>query len=291
MVSIHNTLRNPAYTGENRCLPCTVLNGIIALGLAAAIGAVWVPLGTLALVIFLTLIYLRGYLVPGTPELTKRYFPAWALRAFGKDPLEGELVGQTIAGGEDRIAEENQETIGATETESLLRSAGIVKECAKEDDLCLTEAFHDAWWTEIRRYRDDEEFAATQLAGVLKVDPAEITVDAKNKGDEAADGSGRFAVAFEGTTIGRWESDAAFYADLASEPTLRKWLPAWESLTDQRRTELLVGMRAFLERCPTCEAALVSVENTHQSCCSSTVVGVSVDCECCGARVFSGSYT
>lgn len=30
----------------------------------------------------------RGYLIPGTPELTKRYIPAWALKLFGRTPVE-----------------------------------------------------------------------------------------------------------------------------------------------------------------------------------------------------------
>jgi C4-type Zn-finger protein len=49
-------------------------------------------------------------------------------------------------------------------------------------------------------------------------------------------------------------------------------------------------MRAFLESCPNCESALEQVENVRETCCSSSVVGVDVDCSECGARVFSGRY-
>jgi hypothetical protein len=34
----------------------------------------------------LALVYLRGYLVPGTPAFTKRYFPDWLLAWFDKTP-------------------------------------------------------------------------------------------------------------------------------------------------------------------------------------------------------------
>ena len=80
-------LRQPEYTGENRCLPCTVVNAIIAGALAAAATLLVTPVGGgVVLVLSLAAIYLRGYLVPGTPELTKRYLPDRVLRLFDKAP-------------------------------------------------------------------------------------------------------------------------------------------------------------------------------------------------------------
>jgi len=80
-------LRQPAYTGENRCLPCTVLNIAIAGTLAVGAALLATPLaGAVVLVASLSAIYLRGYLVPGTPELTKRHAPDRLLRLFGKAP-------------------------------------------------------------------------------------------------------------------------------------------------------------------------------------------------------------
>ena len=73
-----DALRQPEYTGENRCWPCTTVNSLIALGVAAVVGAGVFTLAdaTLALVATLTVlalsavsIWLRGYLVPGTPGL------------------------------------------------------------------------------------------------------------------------------------------------------------------------------------------------------------------------------
>ncbi|WP_436346264.1 hypothetical protein [Natronorubrum sp. FCH18a] len=84
-------LKQPEYTGENRCEPCTILN----LAIAAVVGSLVArktKLGGLAAVgVSIGLIYLRGYLVPGTPTLTKRYLPPEVLRWFGKDP-EPELA-------------------------------------------------------------------------------------------------------------------------------------------------------------------------------------------------------
>jgi len=265
-------LRQPEYTGENRCMPCTVVNSVIAIGLAAVLAFLWPPVGPVALVVFLATIYLRGYLVPGTPELTRR-FPEWLLRLFGKESVDETMevdAGVSTLEGEDRAPEE---------TEALLRSAGVVEEC--DDDLCLTGEFEDVRWRRIRRFRADDERAATQLAAVIDVDPDAL---------EFVEDDDRFGVTFEGDRIAQWASDAAFYADLATEPTLSEWLPDWDGLSDRQRTELLAGMRAFLEECPACDADLAQVEDVRKSCCSGEMVNVSVDCPDCGALVFSGSY-
>lgn len=126
--SLGERFREPEYTGENRCMPCTVLNAALALALtvaAAAFGPVT------ALVVFVgsfASIYFRGYLVPGTPELTKRYLPARVLALFGKAP-EGPRDGWE-GGGPVRVTDEtaavtsesgpvpSTDTVGTDETSS-----------------------------------------------------------------------------------------------------------------------------------------------------------------------------
>jgi len=85
--------KNPEYTGANRCLPCTVVNTLIAAVLAVGVGvgvgtvagaAPGAVTGLAAFGVSVAAIYFRGYLVPGTPTLTKRYFPPWLLALFGK---------------------------------------------------------------------------------------------------------------------------------------------------------------------------------------------------------------
>ena len=282
-MSTLDTFRRPEYTGDNRCLPCTIVNSFIALIAAAAIALVWVPAGMAALGVFAGTIYLRGYLVPKTPELTQRYFPESVLRAFGKEPVEPPAGGPSGSTGSQATAASEPgdgDPVDPEAVETQLLEAGVVEEDEREDDLQLTETFRDDWWRRIRWYRGDETDAKARLGTVLDIDP-----DGIGFRDES-----RFIVTYEGDRIGAWDSDAAFYADLAVEPTLKEWLPDWEELGDRRRTELIAGMRAFLETCPACEAALEPVENVRESCCSSQVVGVTVDCEACGALVFSGQY-
>jgi hypothetical protein len=76
-------LEQPAYTGENRCAPCTLVNLAIAVVLAILAGRRNRALGLLVFLGGAGLVYLRGYLVPGTPELTKRYLPESVLSMFG----------------------------------------------------------------------------------------------------------------------------------------------------------------------------------------------------------------
>jgi hypothetical protein len=83
-----DTLGQPEYTGENRCLPCTALNLAVAVGVAVVVGRRRRAVAGAWLAVAVALIALRGYLVPGTPELTKRYLPDRVLAWFGKDPWD-----------------------------------------------------------------------------------------------------------------------------------------------------------------------------------------------------------
>lgn len=266
--------RKPEYTGENRCLPCTAINVFAALLLAISIALVWPPGGAFVMIACLLVIALRGYLVPGTPTLTARYLPETVLRWFGKAEPTERFAAETSS--DERVRD------GKSDVEELLLSAGVVEVDPGTDDLQLTERFHDAWWRRIRRLRDDGG-ELERLAAILDVDVDALSIDVEG-------GNDRLVVSFEEDAIAHWVSEAAFYADLAVEPTLREWLPRWDELTDDRRTSLIAGLRAFLEECPRCEAPLEPVENVRKSCCSSDFVRVTVECEACDSRVFDGSY-
>jgi hypothetical protein len=106
--TVGDRLRRPEYTGENRCLPCTAVNLCLAALGAAVVAVALGPIG--GAVVFAGAagaIYFRGYLVPGTPALTARYFPPWLLELFGKEfdlretlePVAGVAVRATPEGG------------------------------------------------------------------------------------------------------------------------------------------------------------------------------------------------
>ena len=151
--------RQPEYTGENRCLPCTATNVVIAAVAGAAVALVWPPAGAGVLAVGLLAIYLRGYLVPGTPAFTRRYFPDAVLRAFDKtDPRPTAPASRSVADGAG--ADQPAETPGLTfldDPESLLLAAGVLEPCPEVDDRCLTPAFRTAWRDRIEAVRTDAD--------------------------------------------------------------------------------------------------------------------------------------
>jgi hypothetical protein len=129
-------VRQPEYTGANRCLPCTALNTLIAVVLAAGATVLTTPVGGVAvLAVSLAAIYLRGYLVPGTPELTKRYLPDRVLVWFGKAP-ELPDPGDTV------------------DVEVYLLEAAAV-ETNENDELVRSEEFEAEWTDGISTVADD----------------------------------------------------------------------------------------------------------------------------------------
>jgi hypothetical protein len=271
---VADRLRQPEYTGENRCIPCTVANVCIAVGLSGGVAAgVGVAVGTLAaglaggavLVASLTAIYVRGYLVPGTPTLTKRYFPDRVLRLFDKHE-------------ETRASAEGTADIDPTEevdVEAWLVDHGLLTECENRDDLCLTDDLEAAWATELAAIRDGDLDRAV-LANLLDVDRA--TLQFRDHGEAF--------VAMVGTDrVGQWESEAAFLADVAAARTLEDRTADWSRLSLGARGQILGGLRLFLERCPSCRGGLDFSEDTVESCCR-TIDVVALRCRDCDARLF-----
>jgi len=292
--SLVTRLRRPEYTGENRCLPCTVLNvGIASVGstllaawiVAAGYSTVALGVATGVLAVSLAAIWLRGYLVPGTPTMTKRYLPASVLAAFGKTP---ESSPDGIAAGAGADAGAGDEGVKAGDTdgdaaapadaqpvdpEALLERAGAIEPC-RGDDRCLTDNFEGAWRDEI-----DAIGAADDLGPWLDrfgLDDGEVTT--KEVGNS-------FAVSVDGRRVGAWESQAAFHADLAAAALFADRLSGWAGLSARDRGQVCNGLRIFLERCPDCGSPVSFGTETVESCCTSRTVAA-VTCDDCGARVF-----
>jgi hypothetical protein len=254
-------LRRPEYTGENRCIPCTIVNLLIAVVLAGAVALVSVPLGTVALVAALAAIYLRGYLVPYTPTLTARYFPDRVLRWFEKDPSSG------IASTTDDLED--------VDVETLLYEADVVTECDHVDDLCVEPAFQQAWRARIEALREKESLRE-DLLDLLDLDGEH---EIEEYGDAAR------VVHVDGQHVGQWESDAALVADLAADEVLAQWHDGWADLHVVTRSEVLGSLRLFLEQCPSCDAPVSVDQDRARSCCRAIDVAV-MTCEACGARIF-----
>lgn len=256
-------IRQPEYTGENRCLPCTVMNTLIALVLAGVAWTVMTPLaGVGVFVSCLTVISLRGYLVPGTPELTKRYLPERIHR----------LIGMQHEGPTPMLEE------GEFDLETFLTEAAIIEDCPDEDDLCLEPNVRTAWRDEIAAIQRDGD-RLERLATRLEVDAAALSVE---------DSPGSYIASYEDSRIGVWPSKAAFLSDLAVAPVLDEYCAGWDRLEDDQQGVVVTGLRVFLEECPVCEGEVTRTTKTIESCCS-TRTQEALECADCGEQLFSQS--
>ncbi|MDQ2050303.1 hypothetical protein RBH26_07370 [Natronolimnohabitans sp. A-GB9] len=311
-LEIVDDLKQPEYTGENRCEPCTVLN----LAIAAVVGSVVARKtklgGLLAIGVSIGLIYLRGYLVPGTPTLTKRYLPPEVLRWFGKEPdpepgggfggIDSTAVAddassppESTAAGSTSAGSDNGETTSdsdpddadvtdsdvnagqpALDLETYFLESDVLEPCEDRDDLCLTDEFETVWFEEIEAVDEAGIDVATVVDAVgFDADPEEFDLESP---DEV------YQLVTDGGIAGRWPSRAALLADVAAARALESWMADWDAYDPETRGQVLSGLRMFLERCPTGGAVSMS-EEVVESCCTSHDV-FAVTCEETGERLF-----
>lgn len=262
--------RRVEYTGENRCLPCTVTNTLIAIlgGLLVGVGVfavnqsvpIAVVAGGLAMLAGLVQIWLRGYLVPGTPTLTKRYFPPWLLELFGKESVPKD----------DPTQDEDQQL----NVERPLMEVGALQFDETGEDFELTESFARVWRDAIEDVQSEDDLP-TRIESAFGVDGS-VTIE---NGDQAT------LVRLDQQMIGSWESRAAMIADVASWDVLADRHEGWEDLSPGERAQLAGGLRLYIDQCPVCDGPTSFDTETTTSCCSEYEVAT-VSCEECSARLF-----
>ncbi|SEL78061.1 hypothetical protein SAMN04488691_10812 [Haloferax larsenii] len=306
-IDVVESLHQPEYTGENRCEPCTVLNLVIA-GLLGSLVARKSKLGGLVAVgVSIGLIYLRGYLVPGTPTLTKQYLPPTVLEWFGKDPEPNLASGfgstttesASTAGSQatsnsesaspaspeepsEPVVDERDETDSAQDApgddlEAFFMNHDILEPCADSDDLCLTDDFEDAWTDETEALVDTD-LTAEKVADAFGIDESDQTFELITN-DEAR------ILKSETASLGQWPSRAALIADVAASRVLQSRILGWNEFAPEERGPILNSLRMFLETCPTTGGDIQLGEEVVESCCSSHKV-IAVTCEDSGERLF-----
>lgn len=261
------TVRQPEYTGENRCFPCTIANLILVLGASVAVGIITVnlaeqivlalALGGCLFVLSVVAIYLRGYVVPGTPMLTQRYAPGWFLELFDKRPSPVD--------------------VGDIDAEAVLLDAGVLNDSEDGGDLHLAEEFQTALR---RRLAETDEQDATEgdtldeLLEALRVSE-DVTITRYDHG---------VTVTLDGESESLWESETAISTDLATADVLEEFELQWSRLSPLNRVRLLRKVRMHLDRCPDCDARL-EIDMVSESCCSIDMVPVLM-CDSCSTRLF-----
>ena len=310
-------LRQPEYTGENRCLPCTVVNVLLAALLAAALSALLTPVvGLLGFGVGLALVYLRGYLVPGTPELTKEYFPPWLLRLFGKEPLETVETGGTVATRTARPAGERSELRARTNgTETTTRGTGGASAVAETtasagdvDDADATEAADGAPETA------DDDITAVPGAdnpfvagGIVSPDGATLTPEFRTAwrdriadldpddvepaavaavyGASEARETGDRSYVLDGSKSVRWGSAGALVADVVAAALLADHLEGWAEYDRDRRQSVLLGLRLHLDECPSCGGEVGYDQERVDPCCQKPHLVADAVCTDCGEPI------
>jgi hypothetical protein len=245
---LYDRFRDPAYTGRNRCVACTAVNAVLAVVAAGLVALVSPPLAAAALAVVGLVVTLRGYLVPGTPSLTRRYLPdrVHALFEAGDVPTE--------------------------DPAATLVALGVVDDPA---DPSLTPWFrrHHA---AARSGRRSDAALARYVADALSVDPGAVAFET------APDGDGVVATV-DDDWVGAWPSRAALTADAATDAVLSA-RPAWNDLDHVVRADLAGRVRGFVDECPACGGAVVDSEGAVDSCCRSVRV-FARSCSACDARL------
>lgn len=258
-MELFDRLRQPEYTGEKRCIPCTSVNiTLAAVGSTLLAKLTSRRLGTTAFGASLGIIYLRGYLVPGTPTITKRHLPEWILRGFNKDV--NSILDDTIE----------------IDPERVLLNAGAVKHCEEGTDLCLTDDFRKAWLEQIQTV-DTDHLDEDSLALTLGVSTRDnILIDKQ---------SDAFVAYTDNSIISQWGSRAAAIADVAAAAEIKKRIPDWSTLTPAETARVLMSLRIFIEQCPDCGGPVRVDKDIVESCCRSYDV-VASSCQKCDSRLF-----
>lgn len=247
-----SALQNSKYTGSNRCWKCTGFNLLLtALG-ATVLGFVNVLASGLLAVLGVGSIYFRGYLIPGTPTLTKRYLPSDVLHWFGHSRAEpGEAI------------------------ETVLLDAGVLRE--GEEDHHLDPDFETEWHETVAAMRDESpETLVRTIGGFDESSVGELVVEADAEPVIARADNLQFA---------QWDSRGTFLADAAAASLLADRSFAWPDLSFDERAAVLAGLRLWLSWCPLCEGELAVRQETVETCCD-TVEVVRGTCEDCGRRLF-----
>lgn len=252
-------IRQPEYIGDNRCWPCTVINVLIAGALTTGAAAVWQPAGVAVAMVSLTTIYFRGYLVPGTPMLTKRYLPGWVLKLFGKSATGA------LAAAESPVIE--------FDVVSFLNRASVVVD--KREDIELNPEFEARLKSTALTLDSDAALTAGSV-DLLGVDPEQVSF---------VDGGPSWRVIVDGAIRGIWESRAAFVTDLAAHRTLAVWTDEWDAVPGAARGRTLSAIRACFETCPVCSGNIKLGTEVVSSCCREYEV-VAATCLGCDARLF-----
>jgi hypothetical protein len=272
-MSIVDTVRRPEYTGENRCAPCTVVNAVIVAVAGLAIGVVSPVGGVAVLAVGAALVYLRGYVVPYTPQFAPRfaaYLPIdFGHAGGGAEEIDADEVDADDPAGGLSAADPDDDADGpdGEDVTLALIEAGVLSDGER---LHLTDEFEREWLSRVRRIRgDDREEVADRIAAAARFETdVRLTEDYAFLGSNASLQFNKPGVLVDAATV---EALEAF-----GVPE-RYWQPATRPL------------RLFLPECPICGGGVE--ETTTSECCGGSrgihnnIEKDVLACESCGSVI------
>ncbi|MDQ2049595.1 hypothetical protein RBH26_03775 [Natronolimnohabitans sp. A-GB9] len=271
MIDLFDRLRRPEYTGENRCFPCTITNGVL---LAAVVGALALLGRRLAAGVVAVggalAIGLRGYVVPYTPRIAPSLVAALPVDPFdhGVPDTAGSLSDSSAGADAMSASPTGDEVLTA------LLEAGVV--VSDGGEIRLDPDVREDWRREMRTLREADLADLARIAD-RRTEPS-VAVRTRrgwNRSVLVLDrGSGAL------TTLPRGIAVAELAAGRALEPHV-------ESAAIRRAAGR--PLRTLLEQCPLCDGELTV---SRSSCCGEvTPVGGTPSeklfCPDCDARFFT----
>lgn len=258
-----DAVRRPEYTGENRCLPCTLVNSAVVLVGSLVLTLVSGPLGLLALVVGAALIYLRGYVVPYTPEFAPRLVEPLPVNFHANATTDGGRP----AGESDDLGDD----VDGEQLMTALFEAGVLVETEQGGIDVAPDVLED-WEQEMAGLREREDGAV-----------AAVVADAAPFDAEGRVEYGGVTVEGEGQQV--WLAKPLAIADASAVRAL-----AMHGVDPETGAAAATPMRMFLRECPECGGDVA--ETTYRNCCGGTM-GVYdnpetpvLACEECDAIVF-----
>ncbi len=251
--------QNPEYTGANRCIFCTILNLGIAIVVGVLLYSVSRYLAALVFVAFAITIYLRGYLIPGTPWLTQRLLP---------DPLFSHIKNHSQRGPQYSV----------TELASEITPGNLADSSSDETDrgISSTSIIQEAIQERIKEFNESSNDGIREAIGsVLDISPDSVNI---------REYPNDFMISIQGEGAVRWVSRTAFLFDLATILEYRSH--GRDEIRDiQDLNQRFAGLRSQLDRCPRCKTELELEETQSVVCCGASTV-MALLCPECNTRLF-----
>jgi hypothetical protein len=241
-----DVFRSPEYTGSNRCWPCTVFNMVVLGFITTSIGYVVRPLVAVPLaVVGGAIVWLRGYLFPGTPSIG-----AYVAARFPLEVPHSERVASTP----DPMSKNNIDPVLLINS---LIDHGVVYEY--DDELQLAPAFREQWREEICDIRklSNDALASNLVDALPWVSRREIIKHEEQAWIVLSDGSQR-------VEEDAWLTVISATAELAAVRALGNYAPG---MHHERRIVAAPPLQSLLERCPVCETPIE--ETAVDACCGS----------------------